>query len=204
MAGYVLVFADTTKNPGKSNIPVGTAYTIPSVASPPEPPHVTDGKQKAKPRKKGDKKMEFNGNRMTIVEKTDQDWQRSHIVIHCIQGMYYLAEFKTVEQLDFFTKTLGFEYQAISWRETDRCGIWREYKLSHTIESDPYPFWKMEDIPENAKPIKALSNGSIVTCYFTNDGEKIRIYRPNPNAHAIYKPLSIEQHIAHQEIYGTY
>ena len=148
--------------------------------------------------------MEFNGNRMTIVDKSDADWQRSHIVIHSIQGMYYKAEFETVEQLDLFAKTLGFDYQAISWRETDRCGIWREYKLSHVIEDNPRPFWKLEDLPENAKPFKALSNGSVVTCYFANNGDTIRIYRPNPNAKAIYHPLTIDQHIAHIKIYGLY
>lgn len=56
-------------------------------------------------------------------------------------------------------------------------------------------FWKLSDIPENAKPFKALSNGSIVNCFFLNNGETIHIYRPNPNAKEVYKPLALKERI---------
>lgn len=95
-------------------------------------------------------------NLMTTVERTF-DWHRSPIIIHKLEGLYYIAEFATVEQL-----------------------------------------------PEGAKPIKALSNGSIVTCYFINDGKTIWIYRPNPNAHDVYKPMDLSDHLAHRRIYGSY
>lgn len=62
----------------------------------------------------------------------------------------------------------------------------------------------MSDIPENAKPFKALSNRSIVTCYFLNNGKEITIYRPNPNAKDIFIPLETKEHIAHQRMYGIY
>lgn len=144
-------------------------------------------------------------NRMTIVERTDSRCHRSHIIIRENEGTWILAEFSTVEQLDLFAKTLGFTYTAECYRATEENGIIREYRLSHKIERGGWGgFWKLEDLPDGAKPIKALSNGSIVTCYFTNDGETIRFYRPNPNAHDIYKPLSVEEHIAHQRIYGSY
>lgn len=144
-------------------------------------------------------------NRMTIVERTNSQWHRSHIIIRETDGTWILAEFDTVEQLDLFAKTLGFTYTAECYRATEETGIIREYRLSHKIDSGKCGgFWKLEDLPEGAKPIKALSNGHIVTCYFTNDGETIRFYRPNPNAHDIYKPLSVESHIAHQRIYGSY
>lgn len=144
-------------------------------------------------------------NRLTIVERTDSAWHRSPIIIHDANRAWIIAEFESVEQLDFFARTLGFTYTAESWRETERCGIWREYKLSHLIDKGSYGgFWNLEEVPEGAKPIKALSNGSIVTCYFTNDGETIRFYRPNPNAHNVYHPLSVEEHIAHCNIYGLY
>ena len=55
-----------------------------------------------------------------------------------------------------------------------------------------------------AKPIKALSNGSIVDCYFINDGERVRFYRCNPNAKDFYKPLTTEEHIKYQKEFGTY
>lgn len=55
-----------------------------------------------------------------------------------------------------------------------------------------------------AKPIKALSNGSIVDCYFINNGKRVRFYRCNPNAKDFYKPLSTEEHIMYQKEFGCY
>ena len=147
----------------------------------------------------------MTGNRMTLVERTDEQYHRSPIIIRDSDGMYYLAEFESVEQLDFFAQTLGFTYSAESWKDTDRCGIWREYRTSHRIESGSCGgFWSLEELPEGAKPIKATSNGSIVTCYFHNDGKTIRFYRPNPNAHAVYHPMPLQDHLAHRRIYGSY
>ena len=144
-------------------------------------------------------------NRMTIVEKTHERLHRSPIIIRDTDSLYICAEFDSVEQLDFLAQTVGFTYTAESWMDTEYCGIWREYRLSHRIERDYFGgFWSLDEIPEGAKPIKALSNGSIVTCYFTNDGETIRFYRPNPNAKQVYHPLTVEEHIAHRRIYGSY
>lgn len=142
-------------------------------------------------------------NRMTIVEKTDERWHRSPIMIRDTDDLYICAEFDSVEQLDFFARTVGFTYTAKSWKDTEYCGIWREYRLSHRIERNA-SFWSLDEIPDEAKPIKALSNGSVVTCYFTNDGKTIRFYRPNPNAKRVYHPLSVVDHIAHRRIYGSY
>lgn len=139
---------------------------------------------------------------ISILNGTDSKYHRSPIILH--NDMWYIAEFKTVEQLDFFAKLLGFTYEFITerkWLNTDM--IYQEYNISHCID-DKFYFWKLSDLPTDAKPIKALSNGSIVTCYFTNDGTKITIYRPNPNAKEVYKPLSLEEHLAHNKVYGVY
>lgn len=144
-------------------------------------------------------------NKMTIVEKIDSEYHRSKIIIRQAGSFYYFAEFSTIDQLDFFSKTLGFTWEEVDQRETVNLGLYREFRLSHRInDSIKYSFWKLSDLPEGAKPIKAHSNGSIVTCYFTNDGETINFYRPNPNAKEVYNPLSIEEHIAHKKIYGSY
>ena len=55
-----------------------------------------------------------------------------------------------------------------------------------------------------ATKFKCLSNGSIVDGYFLNDGERIKIYRCNPNARDFYKPLSTEEHIKFQQTYGSF
>jgi hypothetical protein len=57
---------------------------------------------------------------------------------------------------------------------------------------------------KKATKFKCLSNGSIVDGYFTNDGERIRIYRCNPNARDFYKPLPTEEHIKFQRTYGSF
>ena len=144
-------------------------------------------------------------NKMTIAERTSSNWHRSHIIIRETDGQWILAEFDNVEQLDFFANTLGVTYEAVSWRDTQECGIIREYRMSHQIKTNHAGgFWSLDELPEDVRPIKALSNGSIVTCYFLNDGETVTIYRPNPNAKAVYHPMTIEQHIAHRQIYGCY
>lgn len=142
-------------------------------------------------------------NKMTIAERTDAQYHRSHIIIRSIDGWWITAEFDNVEQLDFFAQTVGFTYSAEGFNESKRLGILRTYSLSHTI-SNGRSFNSLDELPDGAKPIKALSNGSIVTCYYTNDGENIRFYRPNPNAKRVYTPLTIENHIAHRRIYGSY
>lgn len=55
-----------------------------------------------------------------------------------------------------------------------------------------------------ATKFKCLSNGSIVDGYFLNDGQRIKIYRCNPNAKDFYKPLSTEDHINFQRMYGCF
>lgn len=142
-------------------------------------------------------------NYISILDGIDNLYHRSHIIIHV--DNHYFAEFDTIDQLEFFAKTLGFTYELTEerlWRDTEM--IWRKYSMSHEINNNNWYFWKLADIPENAKPIKALSNGKIVTCYFVNDGKTINFYRPNPNAKEVYKPLSIDDHIAHRRIYGLY
>lgn len=175
-------------------------------------------------------------NYISTIDKTDDQHHRNHVIIHR-DWQWHFASLETMDQLDMLAKTLGFTYQLTkeeNWRG-QKNNMYREYSMSHTLVSPcDGGFWKISELPNDAKPIKALSNGSIVTCYFTNDGETIRMYRPNPNAteenknryrtieeyesavkngihypnslefDAVYKPLSIEQHIAHTKIYGTY
>ena len=62
--------------------------------------------------------------------------------------------------------------------------------------------WSMEEIPENATQFTGLSNGSLVDCYYTHTENGSEVYRPNPNAKEIYKPLSIDKHIEFQSVNG--
>ena len=142
----------------------------------------------------------FNTSYISTVEKTDAQYHRSPVIIHK-DWQWYLAEFQNSEQLDYMAHVLGFTYTLRKEEESKRFGVYREYDINRKFQ-DAH-FRSNTKLPENAKPMKALSNGAIVTCYFVNDGETITIYRPNPNDKDIYKPLPIEQHIAHQRIYGS-
>ena len=132
-------------------------------------------------------------NYITVVEKTSERL-RSHVIIH--NNFYHFAEMNTTEQLERFSKMLGFTYTLEDVSKSKEYGEYRRFSMSHAIDDRcGGGFWKLSDVPENAEPLKALSNGSIVDCYFLNDGETIHIYRPNPNAKEVYKPLSTKEHI---------
>jgi hypothetical protein len=186
--------------------------------------------------KRGNNTMENNYSYLSTIEKVDERYHRSYVILHK-DHQWHFGDFANMDQLDMLAKTLGFNYKLMEERPflDQKNNIYRKYSISHKLISPcDGGFWKLEQLPDNAKPIKALSNGSIVTCYFTNDGESIRMYRPNPNAteenknryrtveeyenavknriyypnslefDAVYKPLPIDQHIAHCKIYGTY
>ena len=136
---------------------------------------------------------------MSTVERTDGQYHRSHIIIHI--DNFYFFECETKEQLDYMARTLGFAYELTEERESVHFGVYRRYDLDREFRNGG--FSHLEELPEGVKPIKALSNGSIVTCYYHNDGETVTLYRPNPNYKDIYKPLPIDQHIAHVRIYGS-
>ena len=146
----------------------------------------------------------MNSSYISTLDKIDGQYHRSRVIIHK-DYQWHFADLDNMDQLQFLADALGFTFTLEEEKPWYSGGTYRKYSMNRKIDSRcDGGFWKREDIPAEAKPIKALSNGSIVTCYFTNDGETIRIYRPNPNAKDVYKPLTTEQHITHCRIYGTY
>lgn len=111
---------------------------------------------------------------------------------------FHMAEFNTIEQFARFCKKFGVLLKPRY--ESDSVEV---FETNKTIIDSKKSFWKLSDLPKNAKPIYALSNGSIVRCFYTNTKRSVRIYRPNPNAKAIYKPFSTKRHIAHHKKYGV-
>lgn len=141
-------------------------------------------------------------NYISYVERTDERYHRSHWIIH--DGQWIFAEFETQRQLDAFAETIGFSYRLDEERTWFNGGVYRGFTMDKAIHDWDFHFWKLEDLPEDAKPILALSNGHIVTCYFRTTEDAIEFYRPNPNAKEIYKPLSLSEHIAYRALYGSY
>ena len=143
-------------------------------------------------------------NRYYISEMEHPSYvHRSKFIIHA-PNLTYFAEFETKEQLDFFAKLLGFTYEKVEERKSVfKGGKYRAYKMSHNICDHKY-FWNITEVPADAKPIKALSNGNVVTCYFHNDGDKIYFFRPNPNSKEVYNPLELNEQITFRKVYGNY
>lgn len=140
---------------------------------------------------------------ITSVEKTD-DRHRSKWIIH--NGwQWILAEFNRESQLKEFAKQLGFTYELREEESSPTYGVYRKYDMSHQIDDKPHSFFTLAELPEGVQPIKALSNGSIVTCYHRIVADRIEIYRPNPNAAPdVYDPLPISEHIGHVLRFGNY
>lgn len=132
------------------------------------------------------------------------DIHRSKYIIHR-PHMFYLAEFATKKQLDAFAEMLGFSYREINAYpiKGNAGNIRREYKIDKELH-DCILFRDKSEIPENAKPFKALSNGHIVTCYFTSNDTDIYIYRPNPNSKDVYDPLSQKEQSRYVDQHGLY
>lgn len=117
---------------------------------------------------------------------------------------FNIASFENIKQFDFFRQTLGFKIKLKQILHENTEKELKIYWTNYTIVNSS--FWNLEELPKKAKPIKALSNGSIVTCYYNKNykTKTITIYRPNPNAKNIYDPLELQEHISHTKIYGLY
>ena len=65
-------------------------------------------------------------------------------------------------------------------------------------------FWNKRQLPKHARKIKLLSNGDIVNGYVLTTNDKLYVFRPNPNAKKVFKPLPLKKHIKYQLKYGTF
>lgn len=99
-----------------------------------------------------------------------QDWQ------------YIALEFVTIKAFKAFAK-----YSELSYHKDDNGRYFTDQFLKNEY------FRKIEELPNGCKPIYSMCNGSTVKCYVHKDGGTITIYRPNPNAKEVYKPLESDE-----------
>ena len=92
---------------------------------------------------------------------------------------YIFKEFYTVKAFMEWAKYVGLTY-----RKTDS----GQYYTNQFLK-DEY-FWKLEDLPDECKPVEDWSNGRKVRCFAHKKDDTITIYRPNPNAKDVYVPMS--------------
>lgn len=102
-------------------------------------------------------------------------------------GFSTLATFCSVKAFKAWAEYVGFGYEKLgqAWNGV----ISRRGKQNITDRL----FWTMDDLPDGAKPLFAMSNGSMVQCYVSNDGDTITTWRPNPNSKAVFNPLPFEE-----------
>lgn len=143
------------------------------------------------------------------------DNHRAEVILH--DGQWYFGEYSSLEQLHDFAEAVGFTWELHHTERMDRARVGQTsnwvpckpytieyYLLSHDFDTDAvchktkwgaFPgFWDLCELPEGIVPFIGLSNGSLVTCYALNKEGKISLYRPNPNAKEVYKPLTMAEH----------
>ncbi len=174
--------------------------------------------------------MDYSKNWLSVCLADDlPENHRARVIIH--DGQWHIAEYADMDQLREFARAVGgfaWTLDHVDTMEYRRSGsAWVKcepykiecYTLSHKINGNAkchwWPgneffggtwcdsFWTQDEIPAEAFPIVAGSNGSLVRCYATNDGNTINIYRPNPNAKAVYCPLTISSHLAYIRAHGN-
>lgn len=146
---------------------------------------------------------------VTMVEKPDNylsgssPCHRSKIIIRK-DWAWCLAEFPTEKAFQKWLDYCGLEIKLEEQRMATKTewGLWKRFSVNRKVKEEKH-FWKKEEVPNEAKPIRLLSNGSIVTGYILNDGEVLHIYRPNPNAKEVYNPLTIEERIKYEKENGV-
>ena len=152
-------------------------------------------------------KKEILNNNVYVYKEITERQQYKVVILNYKESMFHTASFKTIEQFKRFIKLFNIKLNYIeTWNKGTNKEV-KHYKTDYTIIDNFYGgFWETPKMTKTMKKIKALSNGSIVDCYIKRDNRNktITILRPNPNAKEVYKPLTTDEHIAFQKLYGIY
>ena len=136
---------------------------------------------------------------LTVIDNNEQAKIRGYnYVIYSGRDMFHFFSSNSAKAYKRIIKKLGFQFCK---RESEQSGKvafrWLEGEITNIS------FTNKDQLPKGARKIKALSNGSIVTCYYKRDLNNLLFFRPNPNYKDIYKPLSLKKHIKHVKKYGV-
>ena len=101
--------------------------------------------------------------------------------------------YRTVRGLKYLLETFGLKIDASQSELHD----YRKYgkgrcvtMVCHakTVNDDFHGFYKLSQVPEDARPFIDLENGSYVQCFVVDKGDEVIEYRPNPNSREVYRP----------------
>ena len=112
---------------------------------------------------------------------------------YCVSNLFSpVIAFRTKEGYKNYLERTGLTPEFVESFYSNETGKTEIYKLHGKYEEDC--FWSIEEVPENAKRFKGLSNGHYVDCYYAKTNGLNKIFRPNPNAKEVYKPCDFEEH----------
>jgi hypothetical protein len=142
-------------------------------------------------------------NNLVVFREDRQGKEQYPIFVGHYGTCGVFAGFSTLEQYQHYIKEYNIDIDYFSKRTNSNPidGITEIFRCMNDFYT--VLFWNINDLPQNCKKIKALSNGSIVDCYYLKNGKDIIMFRPNPNAKELYKPLPIKEHIEHSNKFGT-
>lgn len=112
---------------------------------------------------------------------------------------FHVASFYNKESYERFLKKTGLHLTLDAYLTHDGTTV---YQVRERVQ-ECY-FWNRLQVPLFVHRTTLLSNGSYVTGYWKRNGDKISIYRPNPNAWKVYNPIKgIENHRKIQQKIGV-
>lgn len=140
-------------------------------------------------------KIPYTRQSKTLVTLFKKDYQRDAVSTDYAGSCYIDSEWlgfrhQTFRTFDAFKKYA--DYLGVTYEYWDDSETVKRYRLSHDIK-DMKSFWHLHELPKGVKPIKAMSNGSMVTCYFRTLEHDVEFYRPNPNAKEVYDAMPWEE-----------
>ena len=165
-----------------------------------------------------ERSVDYDNAYLTLASKV-YGRHSSPVILH-ENWHWHLGEFPSMEKFLEFAKTVGvlctWVKQEVVKDENgddvriDYYSFDRKFAEGSVIcHSETYgdfeseSFWHLSELPDDVRPILGLSNGNLVTCYFRNDGKTVYIYRPNPNAEEVYKPMGLDAHIKYSRENGS-
>ena len=120
--------------------------------------------------------------------------------LYGLNSGWSIGTFYNKGQLDRYARMFGFSYRCVE--KDSRCSY---YVCDKAIVDDlSGGFTSLGQLPAGVKPFKALSNGSIVDCYYLVSDCGITIFRPNPNYPEVYSPMCIDEAIRFHRRNGIY
>ena len=116
------------------------------------------------------------------------------------RNMCGYTAFYTEKGFKQFLEVANLELNEPRIVETEKYGKVTTYLIDSEIQEKS--FWNLEELPLGAKKFIGLSNGSYTECYYIHTEKGAIIFRPNPNAKEVYKPLSREESLEYGRING--